>query len=106
MDVIHRDWLIRNFRPRYWHQQDGDSYLLEESQFDELNSRVISTWTLLLPSRRREYRLSIRVFTLKELIQLCASAGLEYVKAFGSLSGEALSLDSPRLIFLARKPLQ
>ncbi len=105
MDVIHRDWLIRNFRPRNWHQQDGDSYLLEESQFDEVNSRVISIWTLLLPSRRREYRFSLRAFTLKELIQLCASAGLEYVKACGSLSGEALSLDSQRLIFLARKPL-
>ncbi len=105
MDVIHRDWLIRHFQHRDWHREEGDSFFFDERQFDEERSKLLSTWTLLTPSGRKEYRISLRVFTLQELIQMCSIAGLEYIKSCATLQEEPLTFESNRLLLLARKPL-
>jgi len=53
------------------------------------------------PLARRE---SVRLYRPEELIAMFERAGLEDVRAFGSLGGEPPAPDSPRLVIVGRKP--
>lgn len=66
-------------------------------------NRVESRWIVLKGAERKEYNLSLRVFTLAELLELFAEAGLKVLGCYGSLRGEPWSLEANRLAILAER---
>jgi SAM-dependent methyltransferase len=82
---------------------DDGLIVVEERYLDLVASRQETRVTLFLPDGgRTEYQQSIRVYTLTELIRMCASVGLVFQAAYGGLDGSLLSPES-RLVLLARK---
>ncbi|GBD40402.1 hypothetical protein HRbin38_00258 [bacterium HR38] len=100
LELINRDWLIKNFRPRNWHEYPG-FFVLEESAMDFARNRIESRWIVLKGAERKEYTLSLRVFTLAELLELFAQAGLKVLGYYGGLRGEPWTLEANRLALLA-----
>ncbi|MDR5703738.1 MAG: class I SAM-dependent methyltransferase [Armatimonadota bacterium] len=87
MDTINREWLIRHFQPHDW-QECSDFILLEDRKFNAEGDRVeAKRIKLSRDGQRREYTLSLRFFTLAELLNLFSQAGLKVLGYYGDLMG-------------------
>ena len=95
--------MIRNHTPHgILHYNDG-LIVLEERRLDLLGSRNEITITLLSPDgQRREYRQSIRIYTLSELARMLSQTGIQLLAYYGDLDGGPLTLDS-RMVILGQK---
>jgi len=56
--------------------------------------------------QRRQYTHSVRMYTLRELTRMLATAGLQIRVCYGGLDGSRLSLNSPRLVVIGVKDEQ
>ena len=78
--------------------------ILEERSFDLLTSRANVKITMIYPNgERKEYGHAARVYTLTELAQMLAIAGLQVRAYFGAWDHSALTIDNFRLILLSQK---
>jgi SAM-dependent methyltransferase len=104
LETIHREALLRYYTPHEIRRLADGLIVLEERNFDLLNSRSNAQLTLLhADGRRTAYRHSVRVYTLTELVQMLADAELYVQGYYGGLDGRELSLTSLRQILLSRK---
>lgn len=106
MDINNRDWIIRNFTrntPGTWHGEEP-YYILERNRFDLATSTHHGEWTFICPDgTKKTRRMQLRQYSLHEMIELFARYGLRFVKAWGSIEKEPLSVNSRRMIILAVK---
>jgi SAM-dependent methyltransferase len=54
LEVMNRDWIVRNFQSCGFSRYK-DMIVLEERSFDPLNSRVATTWTYLVQNGERNF---------------------------------------------------
>jgi len=101
LDVINREWLMRNYQPRGWVENPDGGRLLEEREFDLLTSRNNVRWIYIKPDGSKwETRHSLRVYTLTELAEMMKEVGLSVEAIYGGFDGKPYTLDSRRLIVL------
>jgi ubiquinone/menaquinone biosynthesis C-methylase UbiE len=104
LETIHRAWLIRNFESRGWHIGAEGVVVLEERQFNLLTGRNQVTVTLIDHDGARHLRQhAMRIYSAAELVRMVAQTGLTVEAAYGALDGRELTLDSNRLVLLARR---
>ena len=104
IDFINRDCYVRQFRPHRITRREEGLLDLEELYFDLLTSRGDHRRTIIDPDgQRTELCWSVRWYTLTELAQMLAAAGLQVQSYFGGLDGSDLNLDSRRLVLVSRK---
>jgi SAM-dependent methyltransferase len=105
LETIHREGLMRHYLPEgISHYPDG-LIVLEERRFDLLTSRNNVQVTMIYPDgQRKEYSHSLRVYTLTELAQMLAVAGLRVQACYGTWDRSPLTMDNFRLILLSQKP--
>jgi SAM-dependent methyltransferase len=82
IDLINRDWLIKNFQPYGW-MEKSDLFVLEHRQFDALRSRVNSEWVYVDRGEIKRREISLRVYSPHELAELIERAGFEIAGLFG-----------------------
>lgn len=102
LDVVHRDYIVRNFQARGWSEHDGE-FVLEERRFDLATSRNECTWLYVGKRGRTERPVSLRMYSLHELVSMFERAGLEFAEAWGTLDFEPLTWDHFRQKLLAVK---
>jgi SAM-dependent methyltransferase len=104
LDVWNRDALLRrNATDRTW-QATPDLAVAERYAYDALSGRSTIHYTYTYgDGRAREYEASFRLYTPPELRALFAEAGLTVTALYGSLTGDAYTLDAPRAVLFARK---
>lgn len=107
IDTINRESLVRSYADsRSRHSEDG-TVMLEESSLDLLGGRNRSEWIAFAPDgSRRQGRVDLRVYTLRELVGMLERAGLSFRQVWGAFDGRDYSLDSRRMIVLAVKEEQ
>lgn len=94
-----RDVVLRRATPR------GEVTLLRESAIDLDRGTMEKLWTYFLPDGSRvSHPSSLRLYMPHQVKAMLEAAGFERVTLLGSLRGEPLGLDSPRLICSARRP--
>lgn len=103
IDLINRDSLMRRFEPRSWTRRHDGSVLLQRREFDTASGTVATHWEVIGANGERTARsFTVRVYTPQELAPRMALAGLEVEDAWGGLDGSELTMDSHRLVVLAR----
>jgi len=103
LDLINREQQIRNFQRRRW-RPEKDFTMLEDNFFDLFTSRWESTRTLLFQNgKRREYSISLRLYSFAEILNLLKKAGFVLESIYGDFDFSEYSLDSPRMILVSRK---
>jgi SAM-dependent methyltransferase len=103
LDIINREFILRNFQRRRWVQKK-DFWMLEDSLFDPFTSRQETTRTLIFENQpKKEYFFSLRLYTLTEIILSLKKAGFLTEQVFGDFELNEYSIDSPRMILLAKK---
>lgn len=106
IDVINKEWLMRHFEPHSWeHGEEGKgAVVLDQVTFDFEKGRLSDKRTIVAGDGKRvPAYVSLRVYTLTELIAQVDRAGLVYRQCWGGFDGSAYGMDSPRLIVLVER---
>lgn len=82
IEVINRDWIVANFEAVGW-TEIGNGYILEKRDMDTLRSRLNADWTYITKDQTIRKRLSLRIYTIHELVDLLGSAGFRVDRLFG-----------------------
>jgi hypothetical protein len=105
LETVGRDTVVRHFNPAAVDRHEDGLLVTQEQTFDQRTSRLEVRLTLIEPDgARREYEQSIRIYTPTELVRLFEQAGFTVEGVYGNLDRSDLTLDSLRLVILARRP--
>ena len=86
-----------------WSERHNGAFLFQEHAFDSAAGTQTTNWTVLKPDGERiEQSFTLRVYTLQELEVRMVQAGLQVEDVWGGLDGAELTMDSHRLVVLAR----
>ena len=105
LDVINRDFLVRQSPSLAWFEGDG-CVCMDEMSVDFITSRMKVKRTMMLDDgRSREIEYSMRVYSLHELGKILHDHGFKVCEVSGRLAtpGVYFGNESPRTIILAEK---
>jgi SAM-dependent methyltransferase len=103
-DVASRDGLLNDFHPHYVTEKDG-SLMINRFSFDVLSGRLRNDRIIIRDGQRRDRPFSIRLYSVTEMRDLLAQAGLELETVYAEWDGAPLEMDSPSMVVIARKPV-
>lgn len=108
LDFMNVPGVLRNFRPRVETRRTtrrGEVLLIRDSAVDLRTMAMTKQWRYLLPDGSEHRHDSwVRMYLPHELVALLERVGFTDVALYGDLALEALTLDSPRCIAVARRP--
>jgi len=108
IETKNRDHLVRYFRHRDIDYVSDDLVLIEERRLNLENSRMESVWKYY---RKQEdemtfidrFEVDHRVYSPHELKRLVEASGWKYETCYGGFLMESLTMNSSRMILVARK---
>ena len=104
LDIWNRDRILRIFAPERTWRASPDLELTETSSFDPLASRLATHYRYVYgDGRSYEYDASHRLYTLTEVRDLFAAAGLAIRSVWGALADTPYSLDTWRLVAIGQR---
>ena len=98
VEVLNRDYLIRNFEARAEREIEGIA-VVEERTFDVLGSRINSTVTRHEPGGIQRRVTRWRLYSPHELRILGEAAGFRFVVAHGTLNRQPVTLETRLMRF-------
>ena len=110
LDTMNVCGVLRAFAPqvvttRAVPRLGGEVELRRLSRLDLASGELLKTWIYSLPDGRQVHRPSaMRLYPPWQVSALLQAAGFAEVRLLGSMEGEPLALDSPRLIAMATRP--
>ena len=105
LDVVNRDFLVRQSPSLAWFEADG-CVCMDEMAIDFISSRMRVKRTMMLDDgRTREVEYSMRVYSLHELGRILHEHGFKVCEVTGRIAtpGVFFGNESPRTIILAEK---
>jgi SAM-dependent methyltransferase len=109
LDYQHIPRVLRDFKEcmvQRHRDERGEVVLLRESTVDLAGGSLRANWTFLFPDGRRVVRHSaVRLYLPHVLAEMLRACGFVDVAFHGGVRGEPLTLDSPRCILVARRPV-
>lgn len=103
IDLLNREWMVRNNLNRYWRHPSGEyvlSYKVELRQGVATMKRVLLNQ---VSGAKTQYEFVLRAYSLPELEAVLDKSGLRVKATFGGFDGRPYGSDAPRMIILARK---
>ena len=104
-DSINRDAILKDFRPAYVIEKEGD-LMIDRSSFDSQTGLLYNQRIVFRKGVRKDKPFKIRVYNPNEFTDLLNQAGLEVYAMYGGFDAQPVSTDSRRLVVLARKPFE
>lgn len=105
LDVVNRDYIIRQAPSLAWFEGDG-CICMDEMQFDFITSRMKVKRTLMMDDgRTKEIEYSVRAYALHELGKMLHDNGFRVAEVSGRTGtpGVFFGCESPRTLILAEK---
>ncbi len=104
LDTINREWLVRHLETHGWQEGTDGTLSMEDRRLDLLASRQHNRVVSIYPDgTRREREIDLRMYTLKELVDMLSRAGLVVRRTWGCFDGREYGLDTRRMIVLSEK---
>ena len=103
LDVANRDALLRNAQPCSWKRLPDGTLVVSEWRWDVPTGRYTHRQLLIGEGGQRSYTHSVRVYACTELAAMLRGAGFVVDAMHGGFRGEALTMDAPRLVIIARR---
>lgn len=103
IELMNRDYLIKNFQTSSWAEVDG-GYVLEERSFDPYHDMLYNRWIIIRENGEvEELPFSHHIYSAYKLNQMLHKAGFVVEEYFGDLTGIPFVMESKRLCALAYK---
>ncbi|MFI5719797.1 class I SAM-dependent methyltransferase [Nocardia sp. NPDC051750] len=108
LDTMNVPGVLRGFRPdSILHRTTGRGQvtLLRETSIDFAAGRMLKEWTYFVDGQfATRHHSSVRLYLPDAIVTMLRAVGFADIELVGDLTGAPLTLDSPRLIVLARRP--
>lgn len=102
IELMGKEVLARIFQKRDWYEID-DTLVLEERTTDRDWKRIDSRWVIIKGRERKEFTISLRLYSAVELSTLLQSAGFRRIDVYGDLTGAPFDQKAKRLVVVAHK---
>jgi len=102
IELMGKEVLARIFQKRDWYEID-DTIVLEERKTDKDWKRIESRWIIVKSRRRKEFTISLRLYSAVELSDLLQSVGFKKTDIYGNLTGAPYDQVAKRLVVVAHK---
>jgi ubiquinone/menaquinone biosynthesis C-methylase UbiE len=103
LDIINREFVIKNWRPKDWDRLEDGTLVLEENILDLMTNRTRNYITIIDKKGERTKSFELRLYTLQELVYLLEKVGLKIIQTYGKKDKSPYSIDSGRMIILSQK---
>ena len=107
IDLINREWVVSNYVREERKVVPNGTVYEERREIDLLLSRINNSFTVTPPdgTAHNTEGLTIRLYSLTELVRKLEAAGLVYRTVYGGYELERYGVESRRMIVVADKPL-
>ena len=107
IDLINREWVVSNYVREERKVVPNGTVYEERREIDLLLSRINNSFTVTSPDGTAHHTdgLTIRLYSLTELVRKLEAAGLVYRTVYGGYELERYGVESRRMIVVADKPL-
>ena len=102
IDIVHGDFVRKNFRPRNWTKLEDGSYRLDTAKLTK--DGMLNTWTVIKKGTAQEKSCFNRLYSRSRMSAALRQAALKPLKFWGSFHGDKLTAKTNRMIVLAVKP--
>ena len=104
LDLINREHALAGFVPSLQRVEEDGTLIVEQRRFDARTSRLTVSFVIVSPGGERTDSPghSLRLYTLTEIANLLEAAGFRLSRVYGGFDGEDYSLESVRMIAVAR----
>ena len=104
IDLMNRDWLMKNFRERDWEENSRGCIMLSDRRFDSVTGRINAREITLHPDgRRKEISHSLRLYTYRELEEMLKKAELTIESVWGGFDSRPFTSTSNRMTVIATR---
>jgi ubiquinone/menaquinone biosynthesis C-methylase UbiE len=103
VETMHRDRVVRIYRPRTWEELEAGGFLLQEHTWDPLSSTVAMRHVIVDPEGgTRERRVVHRLYSVTELAEMGRAAGFAEVEAFDGWDETPVTVETGRVVLRLR----
>jgi len=102
LDYLNKQLVLKCLVARDSRSENGFE-VLQERRYNQTDERIEKKIVIKENGRLREYRESVRLYTITEMQAMLAAAGLKLVRTFGDFDGSEFVGASPRLILVGRR---
>lgn len=102
LDIANRDGVLNDFHAHYVSEKEG-SLMINRFSFDVWSGRLRNDRIVIREGVRRDCPFSIRLYSLTEMRDLLARAGLVLENAYAEWDASPLEMSSPSMVVIARK---
>lgn len=103
IDLLNREWMVRNNLNRYWRHPNGEyvlSYKIELQQgIATMKRQLINQVT----GTKTQYEFVLRAYSLAEMTSILTKSGFEIKATYGGFDEQAYGPETQRMIILAQK---
>ncbi len=106
LDLINRDWVVSNNLEDERKVNPNGTVYQEHRELDLAKGRIQNSFIVTTPDGSTRYSdgLTIRLYTLTEIMDMLAEAGLTFQSTYGGYDAEPYTTNTRRMIVLAKKP--
>ncbi len=94
--------LVKNLR-EYLVTEKGNDIMIDRNSFDPITCRWYDNRLVIRDGKIKRKPFFVRIYTYPEIKDLLHKTGLIIKNVFGDFSGKEFTLDSPRMIIIAKK---
>lgn len=103
IQLINRDWIIKNFDPDGWTQYDGFK-ILEKREFDYRTSIHTAVWTYIKDGVEKSYETKLRIYSYHEMVAMFEKVGFIDIEGYGNIKEDPITCDSRDMFVIGNKP--
>lgn len=102
-DIAHRDGVLNDFHPDSVVEKE-DRLMINRFSFDVMTGRLHNQRIIYQNGERRDLPFSIRLYSITEIREVLAQAGLSLQAVYAEWDGAPVQMDSPAMVIVAQKP--
>lgn len=102
-DTLNRDLFLKLILPYIVTEKEGN-LMIDRNTFDPITGRSYNRRITIRDGVRKDKPFFVRLYNPNEIQELLQKAGFEMYKIYGGWENQPLSIDSRRMVIIARKP--
>jgi SAM-dependent methyltransferase len=103
LDLLNRDWIVRNNLTRYWRDPEGDFVLSYKVEVQNKLVRMKRQLLNVVTNTKTQYDFILRPYSLAEVIELLTQCHFSIEAVYGGFDKCGYSNETPHMILLAKK---
>ncbi|MEN6566503.1 MAG: class I SAM-dependent methyltransferase [Veillonellales bacterium] len=103
IDLLNRDWMVRNNLNRYWREPNGDCVLSYKVELVDGIATMKRQLINQITGAKTQYEFTLRAYSLTEMASILQQSGFQIQTTYGGFDKREYGPDTPRMIIVAKR---